>query len=278
MNQQMWKNTATQENCKKISGRGIRLLGPAEGLQACGETGPGRLLDIEDIRNQVRELFSSGLLAGQRVVITAGPTREALDPVRYLSNHSSGKMGYALAQAALDAGASVCLISGPTNLAPPDRVEFIPVISAADMHGAALREAHKCTIFIAAAAVADFRPATVAAEKIKKGASDSCALELVKNPDIVADVRKQFPKLFVAGFAAETHDMEKNARDKLARKNLDMVIANDVSRSDIGFGSEQNAVTVFLRNQDAPKTFDVMNKSLLARHLVELMASTVSRS
>lgn len=276
MNQQMWKNTATQENCKKASARGIRLLGPAEGLQACGETGPGRLLDIEDIRNQVRELFSSGLLAGQRVVITAGPTREALDPVRYLSNHSSGKMGYALARAALDAGASVCLISGPTDLAPPDRVEFIPVVSAADMHNAALREAGRCNLFIAAAAVADFRPAYTATEKIKKGSSESYSLELVKNPDIVADVRKQFPELFIAGFAAETHDMEKNARDKLLRKNLDMVIANDVSRQDIGFGSEQNAVTVFMRNQDPPKTFDVMNKSLLARHLVELMANTLS--
>lgn len=278
MNQQMWKNPATQENCKTIRGRGVRLLGPAEGIQACGETGPGRLLDIDDIRLAVRDLFSSGLLAGQRVVITAGPTREALDPVRYLSNHSSGKMGYALAQAALDAGASVCLISGPTGLMPPDRAEVIPVISAADMHAAALREANRCNLFIAAAAVADFRPASRAAEKIKKGHSESITLELVKNPDIVADVRKQFPKLYVVGFAAETQNVENNARDKLVRKNLDMVIANDVSRQDIGFGSEQNAVTVFMRNQEPPKTFDVMGKSLLARHLVELMASNLPTS
>lgn len=278
MNQQMWKNPATQENCKTIRARGVQLLGPAEGIQACGETGPGRLLDIDDIRLAVRDLFSSGLLAGQRVVITAGPTREALDPVRYLSNHSSGKMGYALAQAALDAGASVCLISGPTGLTPPDRAEVIPVISAADMHAAALREASRCSLFIAAAAVADFRPASRAAEKIKKGQSENITLELVKNPDIVADVRKQFPKLYVVGFAAETQNVENNARDKLERKNLDMVIANDVSRQDIGFGSEQNAVTVFLRGHSSPKTFDVMAKSLLARHLVELMASNLTRS
>lgn len=276
MNQHMWQNAATQENCRKLTSRNIRLLGPETGLQACGETGPGRMLDINDIRTAVQNLFSSGRLAGHRVVITAGPTHEAIDPVRYLTNQSSGKMGYALARAALDAGASVCLIAGPTHLEPPDRVDYIPVISAADMHQVAMREAARCTVFIAAAAVADFRPATAVTEKIKKGSDDKLTLELVKNPDIVADVRQQFPSLFVAGFAAETSDLEKHARDKLCRKNLDMVIANDVSRQDIGFGSEQNAVSVFLRGEQNPRVFDVMNKSLLARHLIELIATTAS--
>jgi len=186
MNQQMWKHPATQENCRKLQDRGISLLGPETGLQACGDVGYGRMRELTDLKKDLNDLFPSGILAVIRVVITAGPTQEAIDPVRYLTNHSSGKMGYALAEAAQDAGASVCLISGPTHLAAPERVRLTPVVSALEMHEQALKETQDCDIFIAAAAVADYRPAEVAREKIKKQASGDFSIRLVKNPDIVA--------------------------------------------------------------------------------------------
>src|SRR5690606_31596261 len=194
MNQAMWANSATQDNLQRLRQRGVHILGPAAGSQACGEVGLGRMLEPLEIAELSAGLFETGSLAGRKLVITAGPTREALDPVRYLSNHSSGKMGYALAQAAAEAGARVVLISGPTQLQAPPRVTMLAVTSALEMYTAALAQAADCDLFIGAAAVADYRPAQRSEQKIKKAASDNITLELVKNPDIIAAVAALKPK------------------------------------------------------------------------------------
>lgn len=267
MNQAMWRNQATQANVDVLRQRDITLWGPADGLQACGDSGPGRMLEVDELLHHLAGRFSTGLLAGQRVLITAGPTREALDPVRYLSNHSSGKMGFALAQACADAGAITTLIAGPVSLPTPARVERVDVTSAQEMFDAVMVRAGQAEIVIAAAAVADYRPAIIAASKIKKTGADTMTIELVKNPDIVAAVAALPGGPFTVGFAAETDDVERYARDKLQRKGLDMIIANDVSRGDIGFGSDDNAVTVFWSTGSA--VFDKMGKSQLAMRLVE---------
>ncbi|MDO6682036.1 MULTISPECIES: bifunctional phosphopantothenoylcysteine decarboxylase/phosphopantothenate--cysteine ligase CoaBC [unclassified Oceanobacter] len=272
MNQQMWAAATTKNNLStlaRLRGDALALFGPGSGAQACGDIGLGRMLEPEAIAQQLADRFVSGTLAGKQVVITAGPTREALDPVRYISNHSSGKMGYALAQAALEAGAQVTLISGPVSLPVPERITLVPVTSATDMLTASLATLGQCDVFIASAAVADYRPAAVAEQKIKK-AGDEIQLTLVKNPDIIATVAHHPQRPFSVGFAAETHDVDSYARDKLERKNLDMIIANDVSRQDIGFGAENNAVTLYSRH--GTTEFDVMNKTLLARQLIAAIA------
>ncbi|MFV0276034.1 MAG: bifunctional phosphopantothenoylcysteine decarboxylase/phosphopantothenate--cysteine ligase CoaBC [Parahaliea sp.] len=269
MNQQMWRDPATGHNVRTLESRGIQLIGPAAGEQACGDIGPGRMEEPELIAGRAATLFSSGLLAGTRVVITAGPTREALDPVRYLSNHSSGKMGYALARAAVEAGASTTLISGPVALEPPEHVRVLPVTSARDMLQASLETLQHCDIFIACAAVADYRPATVEAQKIKKGAEHS-QLQLVRNPDIVATVANASPRPFTVGFAAETRNVLDYARDKLQRKNLDLIVANNVAGEGIGFASNENEVTVIWR--EGQIALPRASKQTLAGHLVRLIA------
>ncbi|MFP6791072.1 MAG: bifunctional phosphopantothenoylcysteine decarboxylase/phosphopantothenate--cysteine ligase CoaBC [Thalassolituus sp.] len=272
MNQAMWLDPITQSNLQRLKdahGANLQVIGPAEGQQACGDVGPGRMLEPELIAQTIAEQFESGILAGVSVVITAGPTREAIDPVRYISNHSSGKMGYALAAAARDAGARVTVISGPVNIPPPERVRVVPVSSALDMLQAAQSEQEHCQIFIAAAAVADYRPAQVAEQKVKKS-TDELTLTLIKNPDIVATVAAHENAPFTVGFAAETQDVEHYARDKLNRKKLAMIIANDVSRNDIGFNSDDNAVSVFWPTGEA--RYEAMSKQQLARHLITLMA------
>ncbi|KZX55981.1 phosphopantothenoylcysteine decarboxylase [Halioglobus sp. HI00S01] len=243
MNQQMWKDAATQENIAQLQSRGIQMVGPASGEQACGDVGPGRMEQPEVIARATADMFETGALQGKRVVITAGPTREALDPVRYISNHSSGKMGYALAEAAAAAGAQTTVISGPANLPAPERVSVVPVTSARDMLEACEQALPECDIFIACAAVADYRPADVQTQKIKKG-PDEMHLALVKNPDIVAAVAASDHPVFTVGFAAETQQVIEYARGKLERKGLDMIVANDVSDQGIGFNSEENEVTV----------------------------------
>ncbi len=268
MNQAMWLDTQTQLNVKALEQKGRLILGPAEGLQACGDVGPGRMLEPTDIINQLAPLFSTHALSGKHVVITAGPTREAIDPVRYISNHSSGKMGFALAQAALDAGASVTLISGPVNLTPPDRVKIINVVSAMDMYEASIAAATNADIFISSAAVADYRPATVAEQKIKK-TDEQIQLTLIKNPDIIAAIAKANPALFSVGFAAETEQLLEHARNKLEKKGLDMIIANDVSNQRIGFNSDNNAVTIIF--DDEIMTIKECNKLVLAQQIIELI-------
>ena len=275
MNQGMWHKAATQENLQKLTSRGIRQFGPAEGSQACGDVGPGRMLEPGELAELCASLFTSGSLAGRTVVITAGPTREAIDPVRYISNHSSGKMGYALATAAMEAGARTRLISGPTHLPAPDRVETIPVTSAEEMFAEAMAAAADCDIFIAAAAVADYRPAQVADRKLKKSGSDSMTLELVRNPDIVAAIAQLSPRPFTVGFAAETDAVLDNARKKLDAKRLDLVIANDVADTAIGFNSDDNAVT--LVEQQGIKTLSQRSKTQLARDLIAWIAQRTTQ-
>ena len=274
MNQGMWRNEATQANLSILIKRKVHVFGPAEGGQACGDIGPGRMLEPLQLVDAAASLFAPGSLAGKKVVITAGPTREAIDPVRYLSNHSSGKMGYALAQAAAEAGAQTILISGPTQLATPARVNRIDVISAEDMYAASMREAQGCDLFIAAAAVADYRPAQVASQKMKKGADDTLTLTLVKNPDIVASVAALERKPFTVGFAAESENLLEYARAKLVRKNLDMVIANNISDSQIGFNSDDNAVT--LVENSSITDISQRSKQQLARELIALFATKIT--
>ena len=252
MNQAMWRHPATARNADRLARDGWRLLGPASGDQACGDVGPGRMLEPEAI---VAALLSQAPGAeareaeGLTVTITAGPTREALDPVRYLSNHSSGKMGYALAAAAAALGARVRLISGPVALSTPEGVERIDVESAREMHEAAQRLAPDSDLFIGCAAVADYRAETAAEHKIKKvDGEDGLTLRLIKNPDIIAAVAALADRPFVVGFAAETRDLEAYARDKLTRKGLDLIVANDVSDPEIGFGTDHNAALLLWRD------------------------------
>lgn len=278
MNQAMWKDGTTQQNLQRlmaVKGQNFHVFGPDAGEQACGDVGPGRMLDPEIIAANCAELFISGLLAGLNLVVTAGPTREAIDPVRYISNHSSGKMGYALAEAARDAGARVTLISGPVNLPAPERIHLEPVVSARDMLDAALEQIGECQIFIAAAAVADYRPLNIANQKIKKS-GDQIDISMIKNPDVVATVAQHEQRPFTVGFAAETQAVEDYARGKLTNKNLDMIIANDVSRSDIGFNSDNNAATAIW--QEGQQTFDAMSKQTMARKLIELIALRYQQS
>ena len=260
MNQAMWSHPATQRNAARLAEDGWRLLGPASGDQACGDVGPGRMLEPEAILEALLALFQAPeaaptgtKAAGLAVTITAGPTREPLDPVRYLSNHSSGKMGYALAEAAAELGARVTLISGPVSLPCPAGVERLEVETAVEMHEAAQRLAPESDLFIGCAAVADYRAESAAEHKIKKvEGEEELVLRLVKNPDIIAAVAA-LPaehRPLVVGFAAETRDLATYARDKLARKGLDMIVANDVSREGLGFGSDHNAALLLWRSGD----------------------------
>lgn len=269
MNQQMWRDQATAANVATLAARGHTLVGPASGEQACGDVGPGRMEEPAAIAAAVAQLFESGLLAGQRVVITAGPTREALDPVRFISNHSSGKMGYALAQAAIDAGAQTTLVSGPVHLPAPDHARVVKVESAAEMLEQCLLLLTDCDIFIACAAVADYRPAAVEQQKIKKGA-EQISLMLVRNPDIVATIAASETRPFVVGFAAETQELLTHAREKMSRKGLDMIIANDVSDRSIGFNSDNNQATVLWADGEQP--LPLGSKATMARQIIALIA------
>ena len=269
MNQGMWRHPASLDNTEKLNQRGVTIIGPDSGIQACGDTGPGRMEQPDTIINQVSDMFTSKSLQGKKVVITAGPTREALDPVRYISNHSSGKMGYALATAALDAGADVVLISGPVNLSIPERCQYLSVISANDMLLASLEYAKKADIFIATAAVADYRAVSIAENKIKSD-SDVLTINFEKNPDIVSTVATANESLFVVGFAAESTDVENYAKGKLKTKGLNAIIANDISRLDIGFNSDDNEVSWI--DTDSSITFSKRSKTQLSRDLIAQIA------
>jgi phosphopantothenoylcysteine decarboxylase/phosphopantothenate--cysteine ligase len=267
MNQAMWRDQATQKNLQTLLARGIQVHGPADGEQACGDIGAGRMLEPSELLTALAAQFNQGLLAGKTVLITAGPTREAIDPVRYISNHSSGKMGYALAQAARDQGAKVILISGPTQLEKPEDILFVAVESAQDMLEASLKAGSTADYFIATAAVADYRPAQVSEQKLKKhNTAHGLTLELVQNPDILATMSKQYPSAIHVGFAAETQDLIPLAQDKLKRKGVHMIIANDVSNSNIGFNSDNNQVSIVTTGGvvDLP----LLSKQQLARQLI----------
>jgi phosphopantothenoylcysteine decarboxylase/phosphopantothenate--cysteine ligase len=269
MNQQMWFADATQANLKLLEQRKIQFLGPAQGEQACGDVGPGRMLEPQDIADLLAQTAPEQILAGKRITITAGPTREEIDPVRYLSNHSSGKMGYALAIAAQELGATVTLISGPVNLPTPAKIQAISVSSALQMYDAVMQTTQHCDIFIGCAAVADYRVQQKTNQKIKKSDSE-LTLTFIKNPDILYDVAHLANPPFTLGFAAETQNLREYALGKLQRKKLNMIAANDVSDSTIGFNSDQNALTIFWSKGE--KKLDVADKPLLARQLMHLVA------
>ncbi|MFP5344547.1 MAG: bifunctional phosphopantothenoylcysteine decarboxylase/phosphopantothenate--cysteine ligase CoaBC, partial [Gammaproteobacteria bacterium] len=269
MNQQMWLNAATQANKSILETRGIRLFGPAEGSQACGETGPGRMLEPLDIAALAAQLFESNVLSGARVLVSAGPTREALDPVRYISNRSSGKMGYAIAEAAVEAGARVTLVSGPVSLATPERVARVDVVSAEEMRQAVLAHAGESDIFIAAAAVADYRALEQAQQKMKKG-SEKLDLALTRNADILESVSALARAPFTVGFAAETENLEQNAEAKRRAKKLDMVAANRVDRAGTGFDGDENEIELFW--EGGRKHLPRAPKPRLARELVSVVA------
>jgi phosphopantothenoylcysteine decarboxylase/phosphopantothenate--cysteine ligase len=274
MNRAMWENPATGENIAKLQARNIRVLGPAEGLQACGETGPGRMLEPEGLVVGISGMFQTGVMSGRQVLVTAGPTREAIDPVRYLSNRSSGRMGFAIATAAAEAGAAVTLISGPVSLATPAGVQRIDVESAADMYAAVMQAVTVADIFISVAAVADYRPALVASQKLKKEAAES-SLDLIRNPDILAAVAALPDAPFTAGFAAETEAVETNAQDKRLAKGVDMIAANRVGAGQ-GFDSEKNALHVFW--EAGERVLPVTGKDKLARQLLDLIAKQFQNS
>jgi phosphopantothenoylcysteine decarboxylase/phosphopantothenate--cysteine ligase len=275
MNQQMWHAQITQENMRKLISRKFEVFGPGSGAQACGDVGLGRMLDVDELVTLTCEFFQPNKnviksdLSGQTWVITAGPTREAIDPVRYISNHSSGKMGYAIAQAAQLAGADVKIISGPVSISTPVGCMKFPVESALQMHQQALLLAKSADVFVACAAVADYRVSEISVQKIKKSADDM-QINLVKNPDVVADVAALASKPFTVGFAAETQDVEHYALDKLKRKKLDMIAANNVALSGQGFNSDDNALTVFSSKN---KTYlPLASKKILAEQLVQLIS------
>ncbi len=278
MNRVMWANPAVQANRQTLADRGFTILGPDHGSQACGETGAGRMLEPDQIAEIVcgRDLAAQGdrVLAGKRVLVTAGPTRESLDPVRYITNRSSGKMGYALAAAAAREGAEVVLVSGPVNLEAPGGIRTIPVETAEQMFHATHENIGDVDIFIAAAAVSDYRPAGMAKQKIKKKRAEM-RLGLVRSPDILASVAALDNPPFTVGFAAETERVREYALSKLENKKLDMIVANRVG-ADCGFDRDDNAVSVYWH--DGKQEFPVSAKTELAGHLIKLIASRYEAS
>ena len=278
MNQQMYRQTVTQQNLGNLRERGILFVGPDSGEQACGDVGFGRMSEPTEIYTALLTHFASGQdLTQLRVTITAGPTREAIDPVRYISNHSSGKMGFAIAEAFAKRGAQVTLISGPVNLPTPSQVKRINVTSAQEMYRQAMQSAVENQLFIGCAAVADYRVEQIAEQKIKKtGDNDELTLKLVKNPDIIASVAELTEKRpFTVGFAAETQNIEQYAKDKLQRKNLDMICANDVSGGQV-FNADQNALHLFWRNGE--KRLPLADKTKLAEALVNEIVERYSKN
>ena len=269
MNQQMWLNDATQENIKKIKERGVAVIGPDSGEQACGDEGPGRMTEPEEITTFLAKIFQTDILTGSRLLVTAGPTREAIDPVRFLSNRSSGRMGYAIASAAVEAGADVTLVSGPVNIEAVGVEKIIYVTSAEEMCTSVMEKINTTDIFISVAAVADYYFENFSKNKIKK-INDSYQLMLHKTPDILAKVAALDNAPFTVGFAAETEDLKFNAIEKLRSKNLNMIAANQVGGT-IGIDSEENALSVFWKSGEMK--FPQNSKNKLARDLIKLIAS-----
>lgn len=269
MNRLMWENSATRENVQRLEQRGIRIWGPARGDQACGETGPGRMLEPDELQQRIAGLLRGGPLQGVRVVLTAGPTREPIDPVRFVGNRSSGKMGYALARALASAGAEVLLVSGPVTLETPAGVERIDVETAQEMEQAVLSRMPECGIFVACAAVADYRPLEVSDQKIKKS-KEQLQINLTRNPDILAQVAAQPGAPFTVGFAAETERPAEQGEEKRRSKGIDMIAANLVAGEQGGFERDENALSVMWEGgrQDLP----MAPKEQLAQALVSIIS------
>ncbi len=269
MNKQMWEHDATQKNIETLVSRGLKLFGPDIGDQACGEFGEGRMLEPSVLQAEIENIFKSNKLSDLNVVITAGPTQEHIDPVRYISNRSTGKMGYAIAQAAQEAGAHVKLISGPVNLAAPENIEIVYVESAVEMNRAVMENIEQCEIFISTAAVADYRPVNTHDKKIKKTETLK-SIKLQKNPDILTAVANLENPPFTLGFAAETDNLESNAKEKLLSKNLNMIAANKIGEEGHGIASSTNAIELYWSG--GHETLPLTDKGRLARQLVNILA------
>ena len=274
MNQAMWSNAATQQNIATLQERDVKVFGPAQGIQACGEAGEGRMLEPDDLVAQCISLFTSRSLNAKKVVITAGPTVEPIDPVRFISNRSSGKMGYAIADAALEAGAQVTVISGPTHLQENERIHYVHVETAQQMYAAAMEHCTDANLFIAAAAVADYQPTIVSDHKIKKK-DDSVSIQLSKTPDILKEIKLSQPNLFCVGFAAETENLIQHALEKLQKKSLNMIIANQVGLPNQGFDSDYNAVEIISSNNTI--SLAKARKSELARLIIKHIADQLKQ-
>ena len=275
MNQAMWRDSRTQENLKKLIDKGYILCGPGSGEQACGDVGLGRMLEPLEIMEIFSDSFKEGMLSGKTVLITAGPTKEPIDPVRFITNRSSGKMGYSLAEAAIDAGAIVTLITGPVDIEPPMKCNTIPVETAKEMHEAVMHHVNKKDIYIGTAAVSDYRPARKNETKLKKDDKGSpLILELVENQDILKSVSELDERPFVVGFAAETNDLIKNAKTKFKNKGLDLIVANDVSDKSIGFDSDDNAVTLITKSRNL--AIEKESKRKIAKRIIKLIAEEIN--
>ena len=274
MNQAMWKDKRTQKNLSKSIKAGLNVIGPASGEQACGDVGDGRMTEPADIVSEVEKTLEKGLLTGKKVIITAGPTQEMIDPVRYISNKSSGKMGFSLAEEVKNQGALVTLISGPVNLKTPEKVKRHDVLSADEMKTKVEELIEDCDIFISAAAVSDFKPKEIYKNKIKKKENEKhLNLKMDKNSDILKVISEKNLNLKTVGFAAETENLLSNAKKKLSQKKLDLIVANDVSNKDIGFDSDENEVTLITKKEQ--KKIKKASKKIVSKKIVEFIASRV---
>ena len=275
MNQAMWRDERTQENLKKLIDQGFGICGPGSGEQACGDVGLGRMLEPIDILDMFSLSFNEGTLSGKKILITAGPTQEPIDPVRFITNRSSGKMGYSLVEAALESGANVTLISGPVNIEPPSNCNFVSIKTAKEMYDAVMHHISGMDVYIGTAAVSDYSPAKASDSKIKKdGSSSPMVLELKENQDILKSVSELEQRPYVVGFAAETNDLIKNAEKKLSNKNLDLIIANDVSNKDIGFDSDDNEVTLITEKEK--HLIERQNKRKVSKKIIDFISGRIN--
>ena len=275
MNQAMWRNERTQENLKKLIDQDFVICGPGSGEQACGDVGLGRMLEPLDILDMFSLSFNEGTLSGKKILITAGPTQEPIDPVRFITNRSSGKMGYSLVEAALESGANVTLISGPVNIDPPSNCNFVSIKTAKEMYDAVMHHISGMDVYIGTAAVSDYSPAKASDSKIKKdGSSSPMFLELKENQDILKSVSELEQRPYVVGFAAETNDLIKNAEKKLSTKNLDLIIANDVSNKEIGFDSDDNEVTLITEKEKY--LIERQNKRKVSKKIIDFISRRIN--
>ena len=275
MNQAMWRDERTQENLKKLIDQDFGICGPGSGEQACGDVGLGRMLEPADILDMFSLSFNEGTLSGKKILITAGPTQEPIDPVRFITNRSSGKMGYSLVEAALESGANVTLISGPVNIEPPSNCNFVSIKTAEEMYDAVMHHISGMDVYIGTAAVSDYSPAKASDSKIKKdGSSSPMVLELKENQDILKSVSELEQRPYVVGFAAETNDLNKNAEKKLSNKNLDLIIANDVSNKDIGFDSDDNEVTLITEKEKY--LIERQNKRKVSKKIIDFISGRIN--
>tara|TARA_B100000900_G_scaffold97023_1_gene80105 strand:- start:1252 stop:2463 length:1212 start_codon:yes stop_codon:yes gene_type:complete len=275
MNQAMWRDERTQENLKKLIDQDFGICGPGSGEQACGDVGLGRMLEPLDIINMFSLSFNEGSLSGKKILITAGPTQEPIDPVRFITNRSSGKMGYSLVEAALESGANVTLISGPVNIEPPSNCNFVSIKTAKEMYDAVMHHISGMDVYIGTAAVSDYSPAKASDSKIKKDGSNSpMVLELKENEDILKSVSELEQRPYVVGFAAETNDLIKNAEKKLSNKNLDLIIANDVSNKEIGFDSDDNEVTLITEKEKY--LIERQNKRKVSKKIIDFISGRIN--